>query len=66
MPQSWCFLVYFFQEIDNPVFVSVLSNQNETAEESVIHRLNILEARNHKSGNLEIRVPVLRNHLFSA
>lgn len=28
--------------------------------------LNILEARNHKSGNLEIRVPILGNHLFCA
>ena len=26
--------------------------------------LNILEARNHKSGNLEIRVSVLGNRLF--
>ena len=28
--------------------------------------LNILEARNHKPGNLEIRVPALGNHLFCA
>ena len=31
-----------------------------------ISQVNILEARNHKSGNLEIRVPALGNHLFCA
>ena len=33
---------------------------------SVVLMLNILVARNHESGNLEIGVPVLRNRLFCA
>ena len=33
---------------------------------SVSAFVNILATRNHKSGNLEIGVPVLRNRLFCA
>lgn len=42
-------------------WVVVLTNR-----EDIVAALNILAARNRESGNLEIRVPVLGNHLFCA
>ncbi len=48
------------------MITSGLNADDDTADCSGNLNLNILAVRNRKSGNLEIRVPVLGNHLFCA
>lgn len=50
----------------NSIKSAFTSSSNILALRRTSNHLNILEARNHKSRNLEVRIPVLGNYLFSA
>ena len=62
---KFCILKEFKTKIKYPslILVFIFNPKRRNAEEP---QMNILVARNRKSGNLEIGVPVLGNRLFCA